>query len=118
MFNTNTNIKMGSTTQNVQFNTPSTGMMQRSHPKSIFIRCKMGSDVEGRLFPPNGDNPKILVKTETKYDQDNKFGSREYYNSAQKVESYEEVQVLQTLIFGENIFLIEVVKIKDLTEDE
>lgn len=113
---TTTNIKMGSNTQNVQFNATSTGMMQRSHPKSIFIRCAMGSEVEKNLFPENGDDSKILVKTEIKYNSSRQ--GRDYYDSGTKEEIFEEVQVLQTLIFGNNIFMVEVVKVKDLIVEE
>lgn len=99
MLNT-TNIKMGSNTQVVQFNTTSTGMMQRSHPKSFFVRCSLGSNMEKWLFSERGEQSKIDKATSS-------------YNTV-----FEEVQVLQILIFGNDRYLIEIVKLSDLTIED
>lgn len=98
MFNT-TQIKLGSNSQTVSFNTPSTGMMQKSNPKSKFIRFQKGSKMEEWLFPKENIDPTIQVK--------NQYG---VYNSTGKV------TVLQVLIFGDNQFLCEVVYDVDLVE--
>jgi len=97
MLNT-THIKMGSNTSNVILNTPSTGMMQRSHPKSFFIRFALGSKMEKKIFPNEGVKNAVLEQDEYPYKKT-------------------EINVLQILIFGENYYFCEVVKVEDLTED-
>lgn len=44
----NTSIKLGNT--NVTFNAPCTGMMQKSHPKSNFVRFKNTSPASRWVF--------------------------------------------------------------------
>lgn len=86
MFNsTNINLKSSSTT--VQFNTPCTGILQRSHPRSVFIRFQKESEMERNIFPCNG-----TTSTIKRYDK------------------YIDVTILQILIFGDNSFLVEVVE--------
>lgn len=103
-----TNIKLGSNSQSVQFNTPSTGMMQRSHPKSIFIRFQKGSDFEKMVFPCDGKSPYIK-----KFD----FGS-EGYDEFKDTKGKIEVTVLQILVFGNDYFLCEVVENSNLKEEQ
>jgi len=95
MLNNNTNIKMGSNTNNVTFNTPSTGMMQRSHPKSFFVRFQKGSTMEKKLFPTYGEASHIVDS-----------------NNVRKIL----VDVLQILIFGDDFYLVEIVRTEHLSE--
>ena len=90
----NTNIKLGSNSQTVTFNSPSTGTLQRSHPKSTFIRFQIGSEVEKTIFPYNGRKPFLWDSNRDKF-----F-----------------VMVLQVLIFGDNYYLVEVVNEEYLNE--
>lgn len=102
MFNTSqTNIKMGRNTSNVTLNTPSHGMIQRSHPKSFFIRFSSGSPLEGFIFNSKGDQPSLIKK--------DKWG--------EKWEASDRVDVLQVMVFGDVQYLCEAVNIKDLIED-
>jgi len=93
-----TNIKMGSNTSNVTFNTPSTGMIQRSHPKSFFIRFQRGSKMEEYVFPSKVGSSFLSRQEEYPY------------------KGITEINVLQVLVFGDNYFLCEVVKVEDLIE--
>ena len=107
MFNT-TNMKLGSNSQTVQFNAPSTGILQRSNPKSIFVRFQKGSTMEDMVFPSDGTLPHIH-----KYEySDNR--RNKYKETNGKIE----VVVLQILVFGENYYLVEVVEPKFLIEKQ
>ena len=98
----NTNIKLGSNSQNVTFNQTSTGMMQRSNPNSIFVRFQRGSPMEKMVFPSNGTNSQIA-----------KFEYGSYrYEEYKKTEGRIDVTVLQILIFGEDQYLCEVIENK------
>lgn len=88
-------INLGSNSQSITLNTPSSGMMQRSHPKSIFIRFQKGSVYEEYVFPNSGDRPKMMN------------GKYHFYD----------ISVLQVMVFGQDQFLVEVVRDKDLTND-
>lgn len=92
------NIRLGSNSQTVSFNTTSTGMMQRSNPNSIFIRFHKTSNLAKMVFPDNGNNPYIekFEYSSSKYDK--------YKETNGKLE----VTVLQVLIFGQDEFLCEV----------
>lgn len=105
MFNT-TNMKLGSNSQTVQLNTPSTGILQRSNPKSIFIRFQIGSKMEERVFPSDGTSP-YIYKCEYSSNQ---------YDNYKETQGKIEVIVLQILIFGENQYLVEVVEPRHLIE--
>ena len=105
MFNT-TNMKLGSNSQTVQLNAPSTGILQRSNPKSIFVRFQKGSKMEGMVFPSDGTNPHIH---RYEYSDDRREKYRETNGRI-------EIVVLQILIFGENYYLVEVVEPKYLIE--
>lgn len=108
MLNT-TNLKLGSNSQSVSFNSPSTGMLQKSHPKSRFVRFQRGSQMEAELFPSDKKNTSILTHTETK----SYSGS---FNSYKDV-THHEVTVLQIMVFGEDHFLCEVVENEFLTDE-
>jgi hypothetical protein len=97
MLNT-TNIKMGSNTSNVVLNTPSTGMIQRSHPKSFFIRFHSSSAMCKMVFPPNGEGAHS-------HEQDEYPRKRTF------------ISVLQMLVYGDDWFMVEVVKVEDLTDE-
>ena len=100
MFNT-THIKMGSNTSEVTLNTPSHGIMQRSHPKSRFIRFSKGSDVEKWVF--------------------NRKEEKAYCNKLREEKSYDDfgkpITVLQIMVFGDIQYLCEVVNDEDLNDD-
>jgi len=116
MFNSsNTNIKLGSNTTNVQFNTPSTGMMQRSHPKSRFIRFQKGSDMETLIFPLSDIEESKLRRKETKYRESDSFNR---HGSSYHIDIDTPVTILQILIFGADQYLCEVVKNSDLIEEQ
>jgi hypothetical protein len=105
MFNT-TNMNLSSYSKTVQFNTPSTGILQRSNPKSIFVRFPKGSNMEDMVFPRDGTNPYIYQYEYGDNNRDN------YKDTKGKIE----VVVLQILIFGDNQYLVEVVEPKYLIE--
>lgn len=94
----NTSINLGHNSQTVTFNTPSHGMIQRSHPKSRFIRFQKGSDVEKMVFPLSG--PSYIREGDNTWDTK--------YN----------IEVLQVMIFGDNYYLVEIVETDDLIEGD
>lgn len=93
----NTSIRLGHNTQNVTLNSPSHGILQRSHPKSIFIRFQKGSSMEGMVFPTEGIP--YIHKSDT-------------YPYPKR-----EVTVLQVLVFGDDSYLCEVVEDQFLIEE-
>lgn len=93
MFDTNS-IKLGSNSQSITLNTPSTGMMQRSHSKSAFVRFQKGSEMEKRIFPMDASNP-IVIRNGCDI----------------------EIVVLQISIFGDNYYLVEIVEASFLKEE-
>lgn len=113
LVNQSTYIRMGDTTNKVQFNTPSTGMMQRSHPKSKFLRFQKGSNMEKWIFPEDGKDSYIQKR--------GKWIEPIYKDRFNAPGSYEiieiPIEVLQILIFGDNYYLVEYVKIEDLKEE-
>lgn len=98
MFNT-TNIKMGSVTSEITLNTPSHGMIQRSHPKSFFVRCQNGSALSKMIFPQDGEASHSHKQIDYPYKKT--F-----------------VEVIQIMVFGEDWFLVELVKKEDLKDEE
>lgn len=88
MFNS-TSYKIGGNSTTVSFNAPSTGVIQKSHPKSRFVRCAKGSKMEGWLFD---ENPHMQKKG--KYDT---------------WEKYADVTVLQVMVFWQDQLLVEIV---------
>jgi hypothetical protein len=95
MLNT-TNIKMGSHTSNVTFNATSNGMMQRSNPKSFFLRFHKTSPMAGYIFPTDGTTPYV----------------KRGYNGSDKIQ----ISVLQIIVFGDDEFLCEAIELADLKE--
>src|SRR6187402_1268291 len=100
MLNT-TNIKMGSNTSNVVLNTPSHGMMQRSHPKSRFIRFGIDSNVEKWVFNRKKEKAYCYKQDEEKSYDD--FGKP--------------ITVLQVMVFGDVQYLCEIVNDEDLIDE-
>ena len=108
MLNQTTVMHMGNNSHIVSFNTPCTGILQRSNPNSIFIRFQQDSIMEKCIFPSNGSVP-YAAKFE--------YGSPgydKYKSSDGKVE----VTVLQILLFGDNQYLVEVIELKYLVESK
>jgi len=99
-----TSIKLGSNSQTVTFNTPCTGMLQKSHSKSKMVRFAKGSPMEGFVFSNTEETPYIY-----QYKWDDK-GYENYKETKGKVT----VEVLQVVIFGDVQYLVEVVECKDL----
>lgn len=89
----NTTFEIGQITNKVSFNTPCTGLMQKSHPKSNFQQfpkdCKMAEWVFS-------DYPRLQKDT---------------YNA-------DKIVVLQIMVFGDEEMLIEYVYEKDLEENQ
>ncbi len=92
MFNT-TNISLKGGNQNVHLHNPCSGILQRSHDNSNFLRFQVNSEMESTVFPKNGTRPYI-----TKY----------YSGERQMIY----IIVLQILLFGDNYFLVEYVEDK------
>lgn len=98
MLNTNI-LNMNQSTTKVSLSTPSTGIIQRSHPRSRFIRFQKGSEIESTVFPTHPDQNPYLMKLHTSY-------SEKIY-----------IIVLQVVIFGDNQFLCEYVDEDDLHDE-
>lgn len=92
----NTNLKLGSNTQDVTFNSTSTGHLQKSNPQSRFIRFQRNSEIEKRVFPTDGI-PYISKSLDYPYKK-------------------KEITVLQVLVFGEDYYLCEIVENEALEE--
>jgi len=108
MFNTTTNMNLRSNSQIIQFNAPSTGILQRSNPKSIFLRFQKNSDMESMVFPSNGKTPYMY-----------EFNFNDVRKSEYKDSNYRiEIIVLQILIFGQDNYLVEVIEPKYLIEEK
>lgn len=106
--NINTNIKLGNNSQTVTFNSSSTGMIQKSHPKSKIMRFSIRSKMENMVFSCDEKPPHIH-----KY----KYGDTEY-EKYRDTNGMVEVEVLQMIIFGDNHYMVEVVEPRFLIEDE
>lgn len=85
----NTTFKIGDITNEVSFNTPCSGLIQKSHPKSNFVRFHAKSPMADWVF---SDYPRL---------------QKEPYNVY-------EIVVLQIMVFGDNELLVEYVYEKDL----
>lgn len=92
-----TSYKIGGNTTTVSFNSPSTGIIQKSHPKSRFIRCEKGSPMEGWIF---GEKPHLQKK--------NEYGVWK---------NYADITILQVMVFGDNQLLIEIVHNEFLVDE-
>lgn len=82
-----TSFNIGEITSKVSFNSPSTGIIQKSHPRSKFIRFHYNSPRADRVFS--------ISKLE---------------------ERGPEITILQIMVFGDGELLVEYVYEKDLTE--
>lgn len=91
----NTSYKIGGNTTEVSFNTPATGIIQKSHPKSRFINCHRGSKMADWLFD---DVPQL--KKKDKYD---------------RYEKWVDITILQIMVFGDQL-LVEIVHNEFLTD--
>jgi hypothetical protein len=111
MLNTTVNsFKIGGNTTKVSFNTPSIGMIQKSHPKSKFIKFHFTSKMAERLLDSIEETH--VLKSVTKFhDIDRHYGS---YEEQTKIP----VTVLQLMVFGQDNFLAEIVYNNDLIEEE
>lgn len=105
MFNP-TKINIGGNSQTIQLNAPSSGILQRSHPKSSFIRFQRNSTLEGTIFPTDGSTPFLK---QFNYGQN---GYEKYKDSNHRIE----IMVLQILIFGNDYYLVEIVELQYLNE--
>lgn len=93
MFNNTSNTSITKTS--VSFNSPATGILQRSHPKSKFVRFSQGSDYEKVIF---GIEPYEYKTYSERFDQEKK-----------------PIIVLQVLLVNSG-FLVEYMFEEDLTD--
>jgi hypothetical protein len=98
MLNTVT-LNIGDCTNKVSFNTPSTGIIQKSNPKSNFISFHSKSELAEYVF---SEYPRLTKRTST-WDE----GSQRFLDTPKIV-------VLQIMVFGDNELLVEYVFEKDL----
>lgn len=85
----NTSYKIGGNSTRVTFNTPSMGIIQKSHPKSRFIRCHKTSKMADWIFD---EQPHLQKK-----------------NSYGDYEKIADITVLQIMVFGTDELLVEIV---------
>lgn len=96
MLNT-TSFSIGEITNKVSLNTPCTGIIQKSHPKSNFVRFHVHSDTAKWVF---SDYPRL---------------EREKWYSNKG--DTPKIVILQIMVFGDNELLMEYVYEKDLTHE-
>lgn len=101
MLDNKTNLNFGNNTQTVVFNNPCAGILQKSHPKSVFVRFAKTSEMEKWLFNEEGKTPTIK-RTDTKYD----YKKNDI-----------EVTVLQIMLFENTSYLCEIIENKFLIEE-
>jgi len=92
-------FKIGGNSTNVSFNTPSTGIIQKSHPKSKFTRFHSGSPMAKHMLDTDGN--KLPVKRK---------GYSESYD-------YLPIVVLQLMIFSDGDLICEFILQSDLEEN-
>lgn len=85
-------LKIGDITSKVTFNTPCTGLIQKSHPRSNFVRFHAKSQLANWVF---SSYPRLVEETC----------------------NIKKIIVLQVMVFGDNEMLIEYVYEKDLKEE-
>jgi len=90
MFNA-TSFNIGEITSKVSLNTPSTGIIQKSHPRSKFVRFHARSQMSEYVF---SESPRLT-----------------------KDSSYK-IVVIQIMVFGNDELLVEYVYEEDLVERE
>lgn len=103
-----TTIRLGSNSQNVTFNTPSSGIMQKCHPRSRFIRFHSNSELAKTVMGYNKLMPHFTIKNKgDAYERDPATG--EYSR-----ETTHFITVLQIMVFGQYELIVEIVKNDDL----
>lgn len=90
----NTSLSIGGIKQTVNFNTPCTGLIQKSTDKSKFARFQKGAGYEKSFF--HKDNPYIY-----------NLG----YNGEER--DIKNIIILQIMLFGDNNFLVEYIEIEN-----
>lgn len=100
---TYTSFKIGDITNKVSFNSPCTGIIQKSHPRSNFVRFHYQSKMAGWVF---SDYPRLV---EQKWKWAERTCDRIYADK---------IIILQAMVFGDNEFLVEYVYEKDLINNE
>jgi len=98
MFDSNINRTTSITKTSVSFNTPASGIVQKSSPKSRFVRFAQGSKLEDNLF---GIEPKMFKTRNEEIDG---------YTLNKKP-----ITILQVLLTT-NGFLVEYIFDEDITE--
>lgn len=87
------------TSAKVSFNSPSTGIIQKSHPKSRFIRCHAKSNLADWIMGFDQD-PHLEIK------------DKNYTHKTNDVP----VTVLQLMVFGSDELIVEIVNNDDLKD--
>lgn len=90
-------FKIGGNTTQVSFNSPSSGIIQKSHPSSKFIRFQVGSGLAKSILSV-AEQPYFTLKTLC-------------------VDKIVPITVLQLMVFGENEILAEIVYNEHLKEE-
>lgn len=112
----NTSVIVGGSTQNVTFNSPCTGILQKSTTLSKFIRFQKGSTMEEWVFPIDGRQASIEKEEiiSSSYDVNNsRFNDR--FTPSRIVKTRINICILQILVFGDNYYLCEY--IEDVKEE-
>lgn len=86
------------TTSTVSFNSPSTGIIQKSHPKSRFIRCHAKSKLADWIMAFD-EKPHLELK-------------KGDWNTKEIIP----ITVLQLMVFGNDELIVEIVNDSDLIE--
>jgi len=109
MLNNTNSFNIGGNTTKVSFNTPSTGIIQKSHPKSRFIRFHNGSALAKTVLDYE-DNSRLEIDNPSReFTINNATGKLAYHQTIF-------ITVLQLMIFGENWIMAEIVNDKDLID--
>lgn len=101
------NLKGGDTYNNseVSLNVPSTGMIQKSNPKSRFINVKKGSKEFDCLFPHSFEEQPRIEVNKKRYEEDpTSYGFKSWNETTTK-----EVTILQCMVYGNDEFFVEYV---------
>lgn len=98
MLNNIASFKIGDITNQVSFNAPCTGIIQKSHPRSNFVRFHVHSDMAKWVF---SDYPRLEKET--------------WYSNKGDTPK---IVILQIMVFGDNELLMEYVHEKDLKNEE
>lgn len=98
MLNNNTVVRNSCST-NISMNPPCIGTLQRTHSKSQFVRCHVGSEWAKEIFDFEPHINKTIIKHST-------------YSTCKTKERID-IVVLQVMCFGDNELLIEYVKKED-----